>query len=440
MIYLSRRTLLKAGLGFGAVALVGCGSDSSDGGDGSLPEGGKLQMKGWSFHPELVEEHIQIYREMYADNVAYELVPANYDPVMETKFIGGQQVDMCYIFPERIQRWNEADWIRDLNDMDGIDDIKSAMYPNEIEKFSTLDGRLGALPYFTAWFVMAYNADHIDQLGGSWTPPATWEEFLEQCRQLKTDGIAEHPYLPMWRPTPSNFPDQMFTDMYSQGEPIFDADNNPTFGDGGVAFRSTFEMYRTMYDEQLVPPDVFALAGPQTFATGEHTFWSYVVYGLADVNNPESSQIAGRVKLVPYPGTAGNVLTVGGGYAMGANPQDEEATWELLKYFGSKANDGNYVIAKRWALLAGLPSAYPEVMDDPEIIANYQTTWGDFDVAMAQHATSKARTVDKTLWFAEWMQEAVTRGSDYIIGESDIDDLITTLNDKAIELKESYGG
>ena len=29
-------------------------------------------------------------------------------------------------------------------------------------------------------------------------PPATWEELMEQCRQLKKDGVAEYPYISAW--------------------------------------------------------------------------------------------------------------------------------------------------------------------------------------------------------------------------------------------------
>ena len=108
---LGRRTFVGAGLGATAAALAACGQ-LSPAAPAARPAT-KLQMKGWNFKPELVAEHVDIYKKMYADNVEYELIPTNYDAVMETKFIGGQQVDMCYIFPEKIQRWNKAGWIRD---------------------------------------------------------------------------------------------------------------------------------------------------------------------------------------------------------------------------------------------------------------------------------------------------------------------------------------
>lgn len=437
MRQISRRTFVGGGMGVAAAAALAACGQLSPAAPAAKPAG-KLQMKGWNFKPELVAEHVDIYKKMYADNVEYELIPTNYDAVMETKFIGGQQVDMCYIFPEKIQRWNKAGWIRDLDGLEGAGEIKKAMYPHEVEKFSTLDGKLGALPYFTAWFIMAYNTNHIDKLGGSWKPPSSWAEFLDVSRKLQKDGISKHPFVPMWRPSPSFFNDQMFTDMYSEGEDVFDKDFNPTFKDGGVAFRRVFEMYKTMYDEKIVPPDIFSMDGRQSFATGEHSFWSFVVYGLPEMNDPAKSKIAGKVKLMPYPGKVGNVLTVGGGYAMGKNVSDEKAAAELLKYFGHKAKDGKYVISKRWALLSGLPSAYPEVMDDPEVVANYQKTWGDVEGAKAQLAKAKSRKVDKTLWYGEWQQTMMTMGGDFIVGKVPIGDLLGKLSEKALELKKSY--
>jgi hypothetical protein len=77
-------------------------------------------------------------------------------------------------------------------------------------------------------------------------------------------------------------------------------------------------------------------------------------------------------------------------------------------------------------------------MNDPEVVANYQKTWGDVEGAKAQLSKAKSRKVDKTLWYGEWQQTMMTMGGDFIVGKVPIGDLLGKLSDKALELKKSY--
>ena len=123
-------------------------------------------------------------------------------------------------------------------------------------------------------------------------------------------------------------------------------------------------------------------------------------------------------------------------YLMGADA-DAERVWNMLRFFGGKASDGQYHVIKRWALEFGLGSAYREIMTDPEVVASFET-WRNLDVSSAQLEKATARKIAKTIWFPEWDLYMMQKTQDYIRGTGDTDALVGLLSDKAADLKAQY--
>jgi multiple sugar transport system substrate-binding protein len=258
-----RRAVLQGGLA-GAAALALPGLSRS-----ALAQGGPpLSFIGWQYNPQIVEENVNIFRELYDENVNYELVPGEYHAVVETKLIGGQKIDMMYSEEDRLARWWRANWVRDIDDMKGIEAIKAGMFDINVYNMSLPDGKLGGLPYYTGFNSFVTNRRHLEAAGLE--PPATWEEFLDQCRKLKADGVAEYPYVSAWQRQWASLSWSLFSIWYSEGAQVFDENFDPVFDD---AFRRVLEMHRALYDEGLVQPDIFTLdqEGVPAFATGNHT-------------------------------------------------------------------------------------------------------------------------------------------------------------------------
>jgi len=103
---LSRRRVLQGAAALSASALAGQRAIAAP----STP----LTFIGWQYHPEIVEQNVATFKNLYDENVTYELVSGDYHPVVETKLTGGQHVDMMYSEEDHIARWNAADWARDL--------------------------------------------------------------------------------------------------------------------------------------------------------------------------------------------------------------------------------------------------------------------------------------------------------------------------------------
>ena len=424
-----RRSVLKGGLAAGAaLAVPGVAGRAL-----AAPED-PLHFVGWQYNPQIVAENVETFKTINDENVNYELVPGEYHAVVETKLIAGQHIDMMYSEEDRILRWNRAGWSRSLDGLPGLDEIKAKMYDVNVHNMSLPDGSLGGMPYYTGFNSFVCNQNHLDAAGIE--PPATWDELLDQCRKLKTDGISDYPYISAWTRQWPTLSWSLFAAWYSEGAKVFDENFDPAFDEN---FRKILEVHRTLYDEGLVVPDIMTLQGEAVpnFATGQHTYMIVHEYDQKVFNTPELSQIAGACRNAIMPGKTRSTFIWTAVYQMGANPVDELRAWDLMQFFGGKAKDGNYHVATRWALDFGLGTPHKEVIESPEVQAAF-SQWKDLEVATQQLETATTRDVAKTMWFPEWDWYMMGEMQDYIRGEQSTDEVIDKLHAKAVELKGLY--
>ena len=424
-----RRSVLKGGLAAGAaLAVPGVAGQAL-----AAPED-PLHFVGWQYNPQIVAENVETFKTINDENVNYELVPGEYHAVVETKLIAGQHIDMMYSEEDRILRWNRAGWSRSLDGLPGLDEIKAKMYDVNVHNMSLPDGSLGGMPYYTGFNSFVCNQNHLDAAGIE--PPATWDELLDQCRKLKTDGISDYPYISAWTRQWPTLSWSLFAAWYSEGAKVFDENFDPAFDEN---FRKILEVHRTLYDEELVVPDIMTLQGEAVpnFATGQHTYMIVHEYDQKVFNTPELSQIAGACRNAIMPGKTRSTFIWTAVYQMGANPVDELRAWDLMQFFGGKAKDGNYHVATRWALDFGLGTPHKEVIESPEVQAAF-SQWKDLEVATQQLETATTRDVAKTMWFPEWDWYMMGEMQDYIRGEQSTDEVIDKLHAKAVELKGLY--
>jgi multiple sugar transport system substrate-binding protein len=424
-----RRTVLKGGL----AAAAGMALPGMIGRAAAAPAE-PLQFIGWQYNPQIVAENVEIFKKLYDENVNYELVPGEYHAVAETKLLGGQHVDMMYSEEDRIVRWNKAGWSRTLEGLPGIDEIKSRIFPVSIRNMSLPDGQLGGLPYYTGFNSFVVNQKHLD--AARIQPPTTWEELLDQCRKLKKDKIADYPYISAWGRQWASLSWSLFSIWFSEGAKVFDEKFEPQFNED---FKRVLELHRTIYADQLIPQDVFTHLGESVpnFATGQHTYMVVHDYDQKVFNTPGTSQIAGAARNVIMPGKTRSTFTWTAVYQMGAQPIDETRVWNLMQFFGGKAKDGQYHVAKRWALEFGLGTPYKDLLADPEVVAAF-SKWKDMAVAARQLDTATTRDVAKAMWFPEWDWYMMGEVQDYVRGQGSVDELIDKLAAKVAEVKQQY--
>lgn len=423
---LSRRQLLYGGAALSTGALLGKPAFAKP----SAP----LQFVGWQYQPQIVEENVKIFSDLYDENVNYELVTGDYHAIVETKLTGGQHMDMMYSEEDHIARWHTAGWIRDLEGLAGIDDIKAGMFPVSVTSLSLDDGKIAGMPYYSGYNSFIYNEEHLSKAGVE--VPDSWDALLETCRKLKTDGISDAPYHSAWGQKWPELSWSIFSCWYSEGAKVFDDDGN--FVDE-PALRKILEVHQTLYKEGLVAEDIMTLPGEgvPSYCTGRHTFMILHDYDQKVTNDPSVSKIAGKVKNALLPGATHSTMAWTAAYLMGSEPVDVDRVWNMLQFFGGKSKDGEYHVIKRWALEFGLGSAYKEVMSDPDVVASF-SKWKDLDVTAKQLDIGTARKIAKAIWFPEWDLYMMQQTQEYIRSGSSTDALVEGLASKAKELKEQY--
>jgi multiple sugar transport system substrate-binding protein len=129
---LSRRQVLAGMAGFTATGMLGKRAMAAP--------STAMVFIGWQYQPQIVAENVETFKKLYDENVAYELVTGDYHPVVETKLTGGQHMDMLYSEENYIARWHAAEWIRDLDSLPGVADIKAGMFPVSVQSLSLPNG------------------------------------------------------------------------------------------------------------------------------------------------------------------------------------------------------------------------------------------------------------------------------------------------------------
>ncbi|MGD9712342.1 MAG: ABC transporter substrate-binding protein [Thermomicrobiales bacterium] len=436
----SRREIVKAGtaLGISAPMLAGL---ARYGAAPAAAQDGPLTMVGWGYSPEIVEDNVNNFMALYDEEVDYQLTTGgNYHQIVETKFLGGQKPSVVYSESEYMYRWWRAGFIQDIEGIVGPEPTefyKEEMLPFGVANLSLPNGNLAALPYYSGYNAFIYNMDHLEQAGLE--PPTTWEEMNEQCRQLQTDGISEHPFLSAQNHEWASLSWSIFAIWYSEGEPVFDENFEPTFADGGVAFQKVIEMHKQWLDEGITPPDIMVheLESTPAWMTGNHTFMVVHDYDQQAFNVGETSNTQGIVGNAIIPGSARETFSWTACYLMGAEEVDRERTWNLMQYLGGKNSEGEYVGNTRWALEKGLGNPHREVLENPEVIAAWEG-WRDMDVHVQQLEQSKGRAVEKTMWFPEWNWQMMTEVQEYMSGNREIGEVIDNLVQLVADLKELY--
>jgi multiple sugar transport system substrate-binding protein len=401
---------------------------------------GPIKMVGWGYHPEIVEDNVKKFKAEYGEEVDQQLTSGgNYHQIVETKFLGGEKPWLVYSETEYMYRWWKAGFIQDCEDV--LDQptsfYKEEMYPFGVQHLSLPNGNLAALPYYSGYIAFVCNKDHMAK--ANLKPPATWDEMIEQCGELQAKGISKNPYVSAQNHEWSSLSWSIFGTWYSEGEYVFDKDHNPTFKDGGVAFKKVIDMHKTWYDKGITPPDILTQTGESVpaFMTGEHTYMAVHDYDQQGFNTGEKSNVKNGVVNALMPGKTQETFSWSACYLMCAKDVDRQRTWNLMQWLGGKAKDGQYHGNKRWALETGLGSPHKDIMEDKEVIASWEK-WRDLDVHKKQLEKGVSRNIEKTMWFPEWNWQMMTEVQDVIQGKKTSDEAVKNLIALCDSLKAQY--
>jgi multiple sugar transport system substrate-binding protein len=406
-----------------------------------------LHFIGWGYHPELVQSNVQKFQELYDENVQYELISdyASYPATLETRFIGGFRPDMLYAETSYMYRWLKAKFVQDVEGAKGLTHdptwYRQNAYPANQDEMS-IDGKWMGLAYYAGYISFIYNKELLDK--ANLKPATTWEELFTHCEQLQKDKISAHPFTMAWNKGAAGLTWASAAWFYSQGEYLFDEQNNPTFKDGGVAYKQVLEWMKMMFDKGYVPPD--ALVDPNeevpAFGTGEIAYMLIHDYDQQSLNTDTKAfkTAPNKVENAIIPGETHTTYSWTPMLRMGAgrSGRRRERAWNRLQFFGGQAKDSQWHGNGTFALETGLGNPWVPLNTDAKILDAW-SKWRNMDIHNTQLKQSKSREVEKTMWFPEWDTYFQDQVGNYIQGKGSVDDVIKNTYDKAIELKKQYG-
>jgi multiple sugar transport system substrate-binding protein len=175
--------------------------------------------------------------------------------------------------------------------------------------------------------------------------------------------------------------------------------------------------------------------------TGQHAFTVMFNYNLAVLNNAATSPLAGEFKLGLMPGETHECYGFAKFYnmtqmAVERGQEAIDATGNFIQYFAGEV-DGQYPVAKRWAVEQGLGFGQTPLLDDPDVQAAF-STW--VDVALWRQQLELARARRQAIWYGIWSESFHPLLGQALAGEISADDCLAQAADVWNELKERVQG
>jgi multiple sugar transport system substrate-binding protein len=205
---------------------------------------------------------------------------------------------------------------------------------------ATYQGRYYGMPWSGDSKYLFYNKE-ILQKAGIDHPPVTWQEVVEDAEIIKQKGLLEHPIVWSWSQNEALICD--YTILLSAfGGSFTDAEGKPTFQTGGGIDALNF-MVETQEKGVTNPNSLEYLEEDvrRVFSSGQAAFalnWGYM--WEAANNNPQESQVTGKVGVIAPPGVAGRseVSSVNGAMGLGipTGSQHPDEAWAYISYLTSQ--------------------------------------------------------------------------------------------------------
>ena len=304
-------------------------------------------------------------------------------------------------------------WLEPLDQLAATtDSVELDQYvPSMLEMVGYYEGTLYMIPFYNYTMLLFYRTDLIEdpklqqeykrKYGRELKIPNNLKDYVELCSFMNRGemygasmmGLKPDPICMEW----SNY-------LFSLGGDYYDRNWNSIMNNrAGMEAASLYVKNMTENAPPGAPGYGFDEA-IQLFIQGKAlsivTFWMFYI----DMQNPESSGIAGKVGLSRMPGGAN--LNGGWGWAIPKSSPNKEAAWKFISWVES------YPIAKKRALAGGAPTR-KDVFLNPEVAAKYP--W----YPLVSDILASAKPVPEFAYSTQ-MIEVVGRELSLMIGGKDV--------------------
>ncbi|WP_049155346.1 extracellular solute-binding protein [Klebsiella variicola] len=275
--------------------------------------------------------------------VNLEFVPyeALHDKIVAARGAGGNGYDVVLF---------DAIWPAEFSRYDLLQDVSSRIAADEREKIFpgamntvVYQGKTLGMPWILDTKYLYYNKAMLDKAGIK-TPPASWQQVMDDAKVLKDKGIVKYPLVWSWSQAEALVCD--YTTLVSGFGGSFYQNGKLDFST--PASLKAVTLMKTSLDQGLSNPasrEYLEEDVRKAFSNGDAAFalnWTYM-YNMA--NDPKQSKVAGDVGIVPAPGdTPDKPGAVNGSMGLGiakASQHPEEA-WQYIHYLTSQPVQDKY--------------------------------------------------------------------------------------------------
>ncbi|HBQ3184586.1 extracellular solute-binding protein [Klebsiella variicola] len=275
--------------------------------------------------------------------VNLEFVPyeALHDKIVAARGAGGNGYDVVLF---------DAIWQAEFSRFDLLQDVSSRIAADEREKIFpgamntvVYQGKTLGMPWILDTKYLYYNKAMLDKAGIK-TPPASWQQVMDDAKVLKDKGIVKYPLVWSWSQAEALVCD--YTTLVSGFGGSFYQNGKLDFST--PASLKAVTLMKTSLDQGLSNPasrEYLEEDVRKAFSNGDAAFalnWTYM-YNMA--NDPKQSKVAGDVGIVPAPGdTPDKPGAVNGSMGLGiakASQHPEEA-WQYIHYLTSQPVQDKY--------------------------------------------------------------------------------------------------
>lgn len=429
-----------------------------------------LKWVHWGYRPDIIAENIGIFCEQNNENVEEEMISADYQPMVETKWMAGEVFDVCYGNDYMAFRWRALGYTRppEGGEVNGvyyeplpfIEWIKNDMFPSVRKAYSWLDGKLAGLTYFvSAVPAMVANDVILEAAGMAGEYPETWNELYDMCRELKKrapPGMIK-PYVPRFFNAFWGSPWDLTAEVSNKAhdpdltKTMWDKDFGCLFDAApGDYVYETIKDWRALVEEDLIEKAVLTAAtnapGEEAFYTGKYAFiGSHGLYGYWSIMDPAKCVVAGQCTLIPPTAKQNWGVIDTGLYCMPTKVTDEERARRFVQWLGWKDNYGRIYTATKWAKEEFLHSAYPAVYEQEEVKEAWRTRLGDkldhtIKASSGYLAGMAIPWIRRSPLYGEWMDPAADYMARALVGEITVEECVRSMRELSDELWQKYHG
>jgi multiple sugar transport system substrate-binding protein len=294
------------------------------------------------------------------------------------------------------------------------------------------------MPYFSAVHVLHYNERLLKEAGFN-APPETKQDLYDQCKKLKDDGVPT-PYVAYWIKEFCEEYLQVY--LLSEGVTPFTPDGEPIFADDSKSV-DVFGWWQAMFQDGLTSPTQLTDQPPDQMAAmqeGKAAFYVLHHYFLKLMNDAGGPEVQNLKIADKMPGASGKTFQMGEIVQMNAEPASLSDTWDLIRFYTWRDKNGERVVHKTWANAAALAAPYPDFFEDADVQAAFGSFYDFEQIKNMFENNSDVVQARNQPWYNEFQTHVGDEVHRLLKGEMEPKDIVQSLADKVVELREQYSG